>query len=76
MLLGNSHQCTVECTRFSSALGVSEGGDTRVQPEAFSENVFDVIGTDGLEIGILSAFGDDDNCFALPDLTGLGKNEM
>jgi hypothetical protein len=55
---------------------VSECGDTRVQPEAFCENVFDVICTDGLEIAVVSAFGDDDDCFALPDLAVLGKGEM
>ena len=71
----SSHQCTVECTRLASALRVSERGDTRVEPKAFSENVFDVIGTNGLEIGIVSAFGDDDDGFTFPDLTVLGKGE-
>ena len=54
---------------------MSERGDTRVEPKAFSENVFDVIGTNGLEIGIVSAFGDDDDGFTFPDLTVLGKGE-
>ena len=50
-------------------------GDTRVQPEAFGQNIFNVIGTNRLEIGIVSAFGDDDDCFALPDLTVLGESQ-
>jgi len=52
---------------------MSERGDTRVELEAFSQNVFDVIGTNWLEIGIMSAFGDDDDRFTLPNLTVLEK---
>lgn len=54
---------------------MSECCDTRVQPEAFGQNIFDIISTNRLEIGVLSAFGDDDDGFALPDLTVLEEGE-
>lgn len=70
-----SHQRAIKCTRFASTLCVSERGDPRVQPEAFGQNIFDVIGTNRLEISVVSAFGDDNDCFALPDLTVLKEGK-
>ena len=71
-----SHQCTIKRTRLASALRVSERGDPRVQSETLSEDVFDVIGADRLQIGIVGAFGHDDDRFALSDFAVLREDEM
>lgn len=67
------YQCTVESAGLPAALCMSERGNPRVKPEALSEDVFDVIGVNWLEIGVMSTFCDDDDCFTLPDFTVLHR---
>ena len=61
----------IEGTRAAAPLGVPERRDARVQAEAVGEHVLDVLGVDGLELGVLCALGDDHDRLALAHLAVL-----
>lgn len=48
---------------------MAERGDTRVESELLGEDLFDSVGVDGVELGVVRAFGYDDDGLALADGT-------
>ena len=52
-------------------MGMSEAGDSRVKAQTLSQDVFDILRADGVEVRVDSAFGDDDDRRALSDVAML-----
>lgn len=60
--------------RVASALGVAEGGDTRVESETVREDVLDLARGDRVEVDVVSALGNDDDGLALALVTVLYRD--
>ena len=52
---------------------MSEAGDSRVKAQTLSQDVFDILRADGVEVRVDSAFGDDDDRRALSDVAMLTR---
>lgn len=60
--------------RVASALGVAEGGDTRVESETVRKDVFDLARGDRVEVAVVSALSNDDDGLALAFVTVLCRD--
>ena len=71
MKMWGSDPNAIPCARPTAPLDVAKGRNTSVKAEPISENVFHVVRTDRLEIGIMCALCYNNYCLALSDLAVL-----
>ena len=50
---------------------MTEGGDTGIQPKPLCKHFLDILGADGVELGVVRSFSYDDDRLAFADFTML-----
>ena len=68
---GNTDQDSVQCTRFAASLYMSKCGDSRVETQTIGQDVFDMFGTNWIQMAVMRALRYDNNGLSLPDLAVL-----
>ncbi len=57
-----SYQNAVPSTRTPSSLCVPQACNARIQSQSFRKDILDILGTNGIQVGIDGAFCNNDDC--------------